>query len=100
MKIAERVYFACQEDIPSGSLLSEFGFAESHKIAGLQIADFVAYYALQMKRDMLEHRDNLVDKLWWPMEQLMAIFIPEFEYFVAPQLWEMFPLRDYSVEEL
>ena len=89
MDTAKTVYLACQDHLKAGSLLADFEFGKSHDMAGLQVADFVAYYALQLRRDMLEGKDNLIDKPWWPMEQLLGMFIPEFEYFVAPQLWEI-----------
>jgi len=100
-KIAERVYFSCKKGLPDkmGEHLASFGFGISHQVAGLQVADFVAYYALQLRRDMLEGNDNLIDKPWWPMEQLMAMFHPDFEYYIAPQLWEREPLKNYSLPD-
>ena len=96
--IANRVYRACQEKLPNGmgDRLSGFSFGKSEKWIGLQVADFVAYECLQLRRDMFAGKDNLVDKTRWPLNRLLA-FNCEFEFYAAQHLWEISPLTDYSL---
>lgn len=95
--IAERVYKACRSYLPSGigERLGGFTFGNSKKWAGLQVADLVAYEALQLRRDMIAEKDDLVGTIRWPLTQLMKMQV-EFEFFTAQKLWEHEPLTNYT----
>lgn len=95
--IAKRVYRACQFYLPNGmgERLGGFAFGNSKKVAGLQVADLVAYEALQLRRDMIAEKDDLVGTIRWPLAQLMKMQV-EFEFFTAEKLWEQVPLTNYT----
>lgn len=98
-KIAQEVYFACKKRLPDQHF-DGFGFTESHRVAGLQLADFVSYYAYQMCRRIVRgDTDRVIEKPWWPMERLTGIYMPEFDLFTHPLLSQREPLTDYSIPD-
>jgi len=68
---ANSVYRACKKYLENGDRLISFGHASSEHYPGLQVADLVAYEALQIRRDMEDPSKNVIDDMRWPMTQLL-----------------------------
>ena len=98
--IAQRVHKACRKHLPNnlGERIGAFSYEKSHKWAGLQVADFVAYECLKLRRDMIDQKDDLIDKTRWGLNQLLKLQC-EFEYYREQHLWERKPLIDYSITQ-
>lgn len=88
---AKQVYRACQTYLRYGDRLEGFEPDSSAICLPLQVADLVAYEALQLCRTRDDGTFN-IDKPRWPMMQLMDKKFCDFEFYTVQKLWKREPL--------
>lgn len=86
----EKVYHACKKYLLNRQRLKGFAFASSKDFPGLQLADLIAYEALQLQRARLAGTLS-IDKFRWPGEQIIDKFMTDFEFYSSGRLVDRQP---------
>jgi hypothetical protein len=76
----KQVYHACKKYLLNRQRLKGFAFASSKDFPGLQLADLIAYEALQLQRARMVATLS-IDKFRWPGEQIIDKFMTDFEFY-------------------
>lgn len=85
---ARQAYQLCKEKLPIGSRLASISFKTPFEVPPLQAADLVAYELTQLGRDMLDPKSSPLEEMRWPMQELVAKFFPEFQFYTLERLVE------------
>ena len=89
--LANNVFRRAQKYLTVGDCLVSLEFADSRDIPGLQVADFIAYECLQLRRN-LHDPVKIAHELRWTTAFFVDKFFPEFEFYTAQKLKERYPL--------
>ncbi|MGH7209413.1 MAG: hypothetical protein ACREIL_08525, partial [Nitrospiraceae bacterium] len=81
----------CKKQLPIGDRLISLEFDTPLHAVPLQAADLVAYELTQLGRDMLDPSLSPIDKMRWPMQQLVDKFFPEIEFYTTQRLINRVP---------
>ena len=89
------IYLRCKRYLSEGHRVISCAPAESERVPGLQMADWVAYELRKLHEHALAGK-NVIDDMRWPMAELIAKKMCEFEFFTDPPLAELEPLPRIS----
>lgn len=91
----KQVYHACKKYLLNRERLNGFEFASSEDVPGLQLADLIAYEALQLQRSRLAGTLD-IDKFRWPGEQIIDKFMTDFEFYSLGRLVDRQPPKFFD----
>lgn len=89
--MVRRDFELCKQQLPTGDRLLSLEFDTPQNSLPLQAADLVAYELTQLGRDMLNPSTSPLEKMRWPMQQLVDKFFPEIEFYTTRRLLDRVP---------
>ncbi len=81
----------CKLQLPTGDRLVSLEFDTPQNAFPLQAADLVAYELTQLGRDMLDPSSSPIEKMRWPMQQLVDKFFATIEFYTTQRLINRVP---------